>query len=127
MATVESRIAKLENEIKALKGTYQTAGVLAKMYVVRSGKISVGGSASVHQIEIEFTPTKNTGQINLVELTATVFYAVSGTQVQMSKNYIQEPQSGTGQIIIKIDMVTSSDSVEVIASGTVPGTFRLIS
>ena len=120
--SVESKLAKIEDEIKAMKACYNTAGSLVKMYVTKMPQVTTGGGAGLHDMTIKFTPTYGLGHNNLICLVAIV-----DSNVYYIAPFTQNPQNGSGEVTITIYSLASTQKVEVIASGTSPGTFTRIS
>lgn len=118
----EQRLRKLEDELKAMKACYDTAGSLVKMYVQRMGEITVGGGAGWHNVRIRFTPQYGMGHNNIINLVGIVdsnaYYIAPFTVV---------PQDGSGVVDIIIYDLLDTQKIDVIASGTSPGTFTRIS
>lgn len=119
--TTEKRIKKIEDELKAMKACYNTAGSLVKMYVTKMGAITTGGGAGLHNMVIRFIPTYGMGQINLITLVAIV-----DSNTYYVAPFATTPQSGSGAVDITIFDLVATQKVEVIASGTSPGTFMRI-
>lgn len=119
--TTEKRLKKIEDELKAMKACYNTAGSLVKMYVTKMGAITTGGGAGLHNMVIRFTPAYGMGQINLITLVAIV-----DSNTYYVAPFATTPQSGSGVVDITIFDLVATQKVEVIASGTSPGTFMRI-
>lgn len=119
--TTEKRIKKIEDELKAMKACYNTAGSLVKMYVTKMGAITTGGGAGLHNMVIRFTPTYGMGHINLLTLVAIV-----DSNTYYVAPFATTPQDGSGVVDITIFDLVATQKVEVIASGTSPGTFMRI-
>ncbi len=117
----EQRISHLENEIKAMKACYNTAGSLVKMYVTEMAEITVGGSGFT-DMTIRFMPTYGQGQRNLINLVPIV-----DSNTYYIAPYTVNPQDGSGAVDITIYSLSPSQKVKVIASGSSPGTFSRIS
>ena len=118
--TTEKRLKQLEDEVKSMKVCYNTAGSLVKMYVTRMGEITTGGSGWT-DMKIKFTPTYGMGRNNLITLVP----IVDRNQYYIAP-YAVNPQDGSGEVIITIYALASTQKVDVIASGTSPGTFTRI-
>lgn len=118
--TTEKRLKQLEDEVKSMKVCYNTAGSLVKMYVTRMGEITTGGSGWT-DMKIKFTPTYGMGRNNLITLVP----IVDRNQYYIAP-YAVSPQDGSGEVIITIYALASTQKVDVIASGTSPGTFTRI-
>ena len=119
---LEQRLAQLENKVKAMKVCYDTAGSLVKMYVQRMGEITTGGGSGFHNVTIKFTPTYGMGHNNLINLVAIV-----DSNTYYVAPYTINPQDGSGAVTITVYNLASTQKVDVIASGTSPGTFTRIS
>lgn len=118
--TTEKRLKQIEDDIKSMKVCYNTAGSLVKMYVTRMGEITTGGSGWT-DMKIKFTPTYGMGRNNLITLVP----IVDRNQYYIAP-YAVSPQDGNGEVIITIYALASTQKVDVIASGTSPGTFTRI-
>lgn len=114
---LEQRIKKIEEQIKAMKVCYSTAGSLVKMYVTEMGEITTGGSGYT-DVVIRFTPTYGQGRVNLINLVAIV-----DSNTYYVAPFMVSPQDGSGAVDITIYYLYSTQKVNVIASGTSPGTF----
>ena len=123
MGSLEQKLKKLENELKALKGAYPTAGALAKMFVQDMGEELVGGSGSIHDIRIQFTPTYGLGKNNIITLAPVVKRIYLGGTLEYVPPYEVEPQDGSGNVVVRIASVAANEIVNVYASGTSSGTF----
>ncbi len=121
---IQIRLKTIEDKLKAMKACYNTAGSLVRMYVEKSQVFIVGGSSSIHNATFKFVPSFNQGQPNMVNLFPVI--KVSGNYTKFQP-FVQEPQDGTGDIIITIYNVVNTDTIQIIASGTTPGTFTRIS
>lgn len=119
--SIEKRLVQLESKLKAMKVCYNTAGSLVKMYVTKMGEITTGGGSGWHNITIRFTPKYGRGRVNLITLVAIV---------DSNKYYVApftvSPQDGSGYVDITVYNLVSSQKVDIIASGTSPGTFTRI-
>ena len=71
---VEKQLRMLEDEVKAMKVCYNTAGSLVKMYVQKMGQITVGGGAGWHDVTIKFTPTYGMGHNNIINFSHGYFF-----------------------------------------------------
>lgn len=120
--TLEQRLKKIEDEIKALKVCYNTAGSLVKMYVTKMDAVTTGGGSGWHDMVIRFTPKYGQGRINLITLVAIV-----DSNTYYIAPFATTPQDGSGNVDITIFDLVETQKVEVIASGTSPGTFTRIS
>ena len=118
---VEKQLRMLEDEVKAMKVCYNTAGSLVKMYVQKMGQITVGGGAGWHDVTIKFTPTYGMGHNNIINLVAIV-----DSNTYYVGPFTVNPQDGSGAVTITIYDLVSTQKVEVIASGTSPGVFTRI-
>jgi len=121
IGNTEKRVKKLEDEVKAMKACYNTAGSLVKMYVTQMGEITTGGGAGWIDMVIRFTPTYGQGHNNLISLVPIV-----DRNTYYIAPYAVTPQDGSGAVDITIFSLVSSQKVDVIASGTSPGTFTRI-
>lgn len=117
----EKQLRKIEDELKAMKVCYNTAGSLVKMYVQRMGEITVGGGGGSHNVVIRFTPTYGMGHNNLISLVGIV-----DSNTYYIAPFATNPQDGSGSVDITIFYLLSTQKVDVIASGTSPGTFTRI-
>ena len=118
---VEKQLRMLEDEVKAMKVCYNTAGSLVKMYVQKMGQITVGGGAGSHNVTIKFTPTYGAGHNNLINLTAIV-----DSNTYYVAPFTVNPQDGSGAVTITVYYLVETQKLEVIASGTSPGVFTRI-
>lgn len=118
---VEKQLRMLEDEVKAMKVCYNTAGSLVKMYVQKMGQITVGGGAGWHDVTIKFTPTYGMGHNNIINLVAIV-----DSNTYYVGPFTVNPQDGSGAVTITIYDLVSTQKVEVIASGISPGVFTRI-
>ena len=119
---LEKRLRKLEDELKALKVCYNTAGSLVKMFVQRMGFITVGGGAGLHDVTIRFTPTYGRGHNNIINLVAVV-----DSSTYYVAPFTVNPQNGSGSVDITIYNLSESQKVDVIASSPSPGIFTRLS
>ncbi len=119
--SLEKRLRQLEDEIKAMKVCYNTAGSLVRMYVTEMGNVTTGGGAGWHDMTIKFTPTYGIGRMNLINLVAIV-----DSNTYYVAPYTVNPQDGSGSVTITIYNLVETQKVNVIASGTSPGTFTRI-
>lgn len=119
--TTEQRLAGLDDRLKATKACYDTAGSLVKMYVIEMGEVEVTTSG-VHNETFRFTPTYGMGHNNIITLSAVV---KSFGEVRRSQALTQ-PQDGSGHIDIVVYNVENGETINIIASGTSPGTFSRI-
>lgn len=122
VSTTEKKLKKIEDELKAMKVCYNTAGSLVKMYVTKMGAVTVGGGAGLHDMVVRFTPTYGAGRVNLITLVAIV-----DSNTYYVAPFATTPQDGSGAVDITIFDLASTQKVEVIASGTSPGIFTRIS
>ncbi len=120
--TLEKRLRIIEDEIKAMKACYDTAGSLVKMYVTKMPAVTTGGGSGWHNVKIRFTPTYGQDRVNLITLVAIV-----DSNTYYVAPFMTAPQNGSGNVDITIYNLVSTQKVEVIASGTSPGTFTRIS
>lgn len=118
--TTEQRVKRLEYELKAMKACYNTAGSLVRMYVTEMGEITTGGSGFTDMV-IRFTPTYGQGRANLINLVPIV-----DSNTYYVAPYMVKPQDGSGAVDITIYSLSPSQKVNVIASGSSPGTFQRI-
>lgn len=114
---LERRLKGIENELKAMKVCYNTAGSLVAMYVTKMDTFTVEESGWT-DVVVRFVPTYGKDQMNLITLTARV-----GGNTYYVAPYAVNPQDGSGNVEITILSVYTGASVDVIASGTSPGTF----
>lgn len=119
----QTRLKRIEDDIKAMKGCYNTAGSLVKMYNQTSNEYTVGGGSGFHDVVIRFRPTYGMGQNNLISL----FPIVKNGNVIRSVSAKQSPQDGSGDVYLTIYNLFEDFTVQVLASGTSPGTFTRIS
>lgn len=119
---LEQKLMKLENELKAMKVCYDTAGSLVKMYVQRMGEVTTGGGAGLHNATFKFTPTYGAGHNNLINLVPIV-----DSNTYYVAPYTVNPQDGSGSVTITVYSLASTQKVDIIASGTSPGTFTRLS
>lgn len=119
--TLEKKLRQLEDEAKSMKVCYNTAGSLVKMFVSRMGEITTGGGSGWHDMTIRFTPTYGAGQNNLI----TIVPIVDRNNYYIAP-YAVKPQDGSGNVEITIFNLVDTQKVDVIASGTSPGTFTRI-
>lgn len=117
----EQQIVELENELHALKSVYPVAGSTIKFYVTTSQDFGVTGGGICR---IKFIPDQGHGKPVFVRLRAVVFYQ----NREVSREQVVEPQDGSGDVVIAIQMgVNPYDyTVRVIASGATPGTFTML-
>jgi hypothetical protein len=120
--TSEQRLEKLDDELRRMKGAYNTAGSLVRMYVTEMGEQTVGGAATLHDVTYRFTPTYGLDMENLITLYPIV--KVGGTILGNSFEVL--PQDGSGTLDVKVYGVANGDTINIIASGTSPGTFALV-
>ena len=115
--STQARLKKIEDDIKAMKACYDTAGSLVKMYSQRSEQYTVGGSSGYHNVTVKFTPNFGKGQSNMITLYPIIN---SGTNTAPAR---QLPQDGSGDIYITIYNLLNTDKFEILASGVSNGTF----
>lgn len=120
----EREIKALQNAIKALKVSYPVAASKVKFYHVVSPDFQISGQRTVR---IRFRPYYGGAKNHLITLRARIL--ASGNQSGWEP-YVNEPQDGSGDVIIKIEFDSYSASttytVKVFADGTSPGTFSVI-
>ena len=124
---LEKRLRVLEDELKALKAICPISGSLAEMFIVKSDLLTVGGSSNLHAIEVDFMPTFTSENKYLITLLPVVTSTYGGYTWTKIANYIIPPQDNSGKIRIKVYNLINTDKVQIIASGTSPGTFTRIS
>ena len=127
IGAIEKRLNAVEDELKALKATYNISGALAKMYHQVSGQFLVGGEQGLHDARIRFTPTYGRGQMNLISLFAYVNRSYYGRDYINYIPFFVEPQDGSGSVVVRVLDCYSDDVITVIASGTSLGEFSRIS
>ena len=117
----EQQINALETEIRALKATYPVAGASVRFYVTKSQDFDVTGGGICR---IKFTPDKGHGSDVFIRLLATVTY----NNNEVFREQVTEPQDGSGDVIIAIQMGVNPYNyvVQVIASGASSGTFTML-
>lgn len=120
--TVEKRLRKLEDELKAMKVCYDTAGSLVTMYVQKMEQFTVGGGSGWHNVTVRFTPKYGIGHNNLITLVAIV-----DSNTYYVAPFTVNPQNGSGSVEITVYELLETQKVEIIASGTSLGTFTRLS
>jgi len=131
--SIEKRLAKLEDTIRALKGQYATAASAVELVVTESEEFVqniVAGNP--YDIVIRFTPTYGRGHN-----TMTTLQVVGTSDYQLWLQRIYPPvnliQNGTGSVDVEIKItgypVSFSGQLrfKVLALGTSGGTFTRIS
>lgn len=121
----ETRIQKLENEVKALKATYMLSGGLMRVYE----SISPVYSFSIitdPPIIIKFTSDFVTSQPILVASVVVVEELSNGITGNYSAYTVTQIQSGDGNIIIQPAFTIGTISVQIKLVATSPGTFTRI-
>ena len=121
----ENELKRLENDVKSLKAAYPVAGSKAKFYVTKSAEFGVSGS---QEVRIRFRPNYGQGKISFTKLTASA--KVDDNPVEFSPEQVNEPQDGSGDVIIKIRFEQYSSTahykIKIIAAGTSPGSFARV-
>lgn len=117
----EQQLTELDNEIKALKCAYPIAGASMRFFVTVSQDFEVTGGGICR---IKFTPDQGHGKNIFIRLRAVV--TNDGNEVFRSQ--VTEPQDGSGDVAIAIQMGVNPDDyiVRVIASGVSDGTFTML-
>lgn len=118
---IESRIKRIENEIKNLKATYTISGGLIKSYESASPTYEVSG---VSEIILKFTPQFPQKDIVLAGILYEFYYDVTDRNNNFSSYAYIEPQDDKDYLILKVPALSGTVRVTVI--GTSPGTFTRI-
>lgn len=124
--SIEQRLAALENQEKVNKATFPIAGSLVKLVVTKSRSFSLQiPAASSATIKVKFTPSKNLGQNNFINLTA------ESTGTKYPCQYYTSPQTGDGTATITAVvegsfLETLTANIIITASGTVTGSFTIV-
>lgn len=113
----QAKLKKMEDDLKAMKACYNTAGSLVKMHVQKSEQFSA--TSNFETMRIKFTPKYGFGRSNLINL----WPIVKKQSVVVWNPFMQKPQDGSGEVIIEIYNLFPGETVEIIVSGTSPGTF----
>lgn len=120
----ETKLKALLNDVKALKASYPVAASKTKFYISTSQTFTSTGNPYVR---IKFTPTGISGKRLLVNLRANITIDDNPTGFEPFYN---EPQDGTGEVIIRVSFDPYSSSttyqIKVTATGTAPGTFSML-
>lgn len=119
----EREISRLDNEIKALKSSYPIAASNMRFYVITSQNFAVSGQQIVR---FQFTPTYGAGSVSFTRLHAITTW----NGIDYSFPQVTEPQDGSGNVVIKIQLGYYSASnvynIKIIASGASTGTFTML-
>ena len=125
---LEAQIARLESENRARKAMYPVAGSLVKFVSQTSGVFTASGSNNqLLTIRIKFTADKTTGGISMTKLSPIVSVQPDFSNRYPRLTYINEPQTGDGSVVIRINIGTPYDLttyyIKIIAMGSPTGTF----
>lgn len=120
----ESKLKALLDDIKSLKAICPVAASKVKFYISTSETFTSQGNPSVR---IKFTPTGISGKNLLVNLRASI--SIDGNPTGFEP-FVNEPQDGTGSVVIKVQFDNYSSSttyqIKVTATGVAPGSFSVI-
>lgn len=117
--STEKRLRKLEDELKALKATYNISGGLVKTY--RSSSPTYNLPDELIRVRIKFTPTYTSDQRILVSSVFVEVINEYGSIFNFSPYAYCEIQSGDGSVVISVPGIGGTVRVEV--ASTSPGTF----
>lgn len=118
----EQQISELDTELKALKATYPVAGSNVAFVITESQTFTVMGGQIAR---FKFVPDYGHGAVSFTKLRAEVSY--QGAPV--FRESVQEPQDGSGDVILRVDMGADPNyeyKVIIFASGASHGTFTLL-
>lgn len=118
--TTEKRLAKLEDEIKALKSTYTIYGGLVKTYLSMSQWFDVGDVNQEFRFKADFV---NSGKILVASAKIEIMNS-NGTIYSFPNHVLMYPQSGDGSIIIRFPGLGIKNRLTIVS--TSPGTFTKI-
>lgn len=122
--SVQSQIRELWNLAKALKSAAPISASKVKTYLTTSQAFS---STNQQTVRIKFTPSYTSGGATIASLHPKI---TSGDTPLGWVAFVNEPQDGTGAVVIKIQFDTYSPSytytIRVYAFGTSPGTFSML-
>lgn len=122
MASVESRIEKINQELKALKAIYKVAGGTVDLVVQQSQVFHVNATANV-PFKIRFTPNQ-AQEFNLIDLQP---MPSSQQFIYENRGFENVPQTGNGVVEIQLGThSTGTVNVQVVAIGTSKGTFSVV-
>lgn len=120
--TTERRIAKLEQEIKALKATYSIYGGMMRTYTT-SGHFYQ--TEATRNFVVRFTPQYATGK-NTILASLLVKYTRQGVEDIFDDGYVSI-QDGSGELLIHCGWVFDNSDVYIQIATTVPGTLTKVS
>lgn len=120
--TCEQKLAKLEQETKALKATYSIYGGRMKTYM-SSGKWSL--TDWTLNFAVKFKPDFETGENILISSLHFKVYS-NGREEVWNDNFVSI-QNGSGEVILNTGPVPQDCEIEIFVASTVPGTFTRIS
>lgn len=124
--SLEVRIKELEDKLKALKGSYSTAGSALKLFTTIE-EFTVGGSSTIHSVRFKFTPTFGAGKINVVDFSAIGVMSYFEYTTRVNVPFRVEPQDGSGNVYIDTAAsLVNGDTIRIIATGTSPGTITML-
>ena len=122
MSSVESRLSKIDRELKALKSVYMVAGGNINLVVQKSQTFTINATSNT-PFKIKFTPNK--GQ----PYTITTLQPLSSSDsfIYSNRGYENVPQTGDGSVIIQLGThSTGTVTVQIVAIGTSSGTFSVV-
>lgn len=124
--TVEKKLQKLENEIKALKATYMISSGAMKTYLSYSPVFTITDAFEESPIKVKFTAGFGYDKAVLVSSFFIEQTTTSGSILNLSQYAVNYEQSGDGTVIFEIPLLVYVSTVKVGIASTVPGTFTRI-
>lgn len=118
--SVEKRLTKLENEIKALKATYAVYGGKAKTYYSVSPWFDVRNVRQIFKFKADYV---DSGKILVASIQVSV-QTNDGTIFPMPSYAMVVPQTGDGSITIRFPAAGVRCRLAIVC--TSPGTFTQI-
>lgn len=119
----EKRLAKLENEIKALKATYTVYGGLMKLYESVSPEFPVNPWVGVI---VKFQSSYTTDSMILVSSINIIVTSSGGVKTNLSPYAYTDIQNGDGSITINTAILIGTNTIQITVISTSPGTFTQI-
>ena len=118
--SIEQRLAKLENEVKALKSVYAISGSAIE---TKLSTDTITTDPNIPDVRIKFTPNSGSGQN--VTIYSVYVYELSGEDWNNIPVYLL-PQD-TGEIIANLPSATPGNTYRIEITASVSGTFSQVS
>lgn len=118
--SLEQRIARLENEVKALKAIYAISGSAIE---TKLSTATITTDPALPDVRIKFTPNSGSGQN--VTIYSVYTYEQSGDDWNSIPVYLLPQESG--EIIANLPSATPGNTYRIEITASVTGTFSQVS